>query len=206
LVRSGKHGLVLDIDETLSATNVAWFTRLEKLFGNPEGSSIEILVEKYHLAQNVPFWQSEEAVAWMHSQRESPQAQDGLPLIAGALEGVRSLIAITPVVGYCTVRPVSVTANTLSWLRENGFPDLPVVSKPVDVPFEEGNAWKARSLHHLWPEVTGIVDDNPKLPTFAGVEYPGAVFLFSHAECKPGYTHAIACATWLDVVAAVEAR
>merc|ERR1719424_575042 len=28
LVKSGQRGIVLDIDETLSATNVAWFTRL----------------------------------------------------------------------------------------------------------------------------------------------------------------------------------
>eukprot|EP00959_Pyramimonas_sp_CCMP1952_P121373 2538168-Pyramimonas_sp.AAC.1 len=174
------------------------------MFGNPEGSSIESLVKKYHLAQNVPFWQSEEAFAWMHSQRGSPQAQDGLPVVPGALEGVRSLVALTPVVGYCTVRPASVAANTINWLREIGFPDLPVVSKPVDVPFEEGNAWKGRSLHELWPEVIGIVDDNPKLPTLAGVDYPGWVFLYSHSECKPGYTHAIACPTWPEVITAVK--
>jgi hypothetical protein len=204
LVKSNARGLVLDIDDTLSATNFAWFTRLEKMFGNQEGGSIESLVKKYHLAQNVPFWQTDEAFAWMQSQRGSPHAQDGLPLVPGAVDGVRDLVSVTPVMGYITVRPTSVEANTIRWLRENGFPDHPVISKPVDVPFQEGNAWKAGAMHTLWPEVIGIVDDNPKLPTLAGESYPGWIFLFSHSECKPGYAHAIACATWPEVVTAVK--
>jgi hypothetical protein len=59
-------GLALDIDETLSATNVAWFQRLVTLFGNPEPElSVAQLVRKYHLAQNNPAWQSDDAQQWM---------------------------------------------------------------------------------------------------------------------------------------------
>ena len=36
LQAENKCGLALDIDETLSATNVYWFTKLQELFGNPE--------------------------------------------------------------------------------------------------------------------------------------------------------------------------
>jgi len=202
LAASGQRGLLLDIDETLSATNVAWFQRLEQSFGNPEGAPIESLIEKYKLAQYVPFWQSEEAQAWMQQQRDSPEAQDGLPLIPGAVEGVAALGKATQIVGYCTVRPSSVNPNTIAWLGENGFPELPVVAKPGSVPFADGNKWKASALHQLWPEVTGIVDDNPKVAMFAGRDYPGKLFLFSHAQCLPEYDHAIPCRTWPEVVAA----
>ncbi len=61
-----QRGLALDIDETLSATNVAWFQRLVALFGNPEPElSVAQLVRKYHLAQNNPAWQSDDAQQWM---------------------------------------------------------------------------------------------------------------------------------------------
>jgi len=200
LAKSGQRGLVLDIDETLSATNVAWFERLAQLFGNPEGLSIQALTEKYNLAQNVPFWQTQEAHAWMQRQRDDPKAQDGLPLIPGAVEGVHALAKVIPIVGYCTVRPTSVNANTIAWLREKGFPDLPVVANPNEVAFSDGNRWKGNALNRLWPEVIGIVDDNPKVPTFAGKDYPGTVFLFGHSNTQPSYDHAVPCQTWTAVV------
>jgi len=200
LSETGQRGLVLDIDETLSATNMAWFQRLEEQFGNPEGIPLHELAKKYHLAQNVPFWQGEAALAWMQRQRDSPEAQDNLPLVLGAVEGVLALLQAVPVVGYCTVRPSAVNANTIAWLRETGFPARPVVAKPPDVPFADGNKWKAAALHKLWPEVTGIVDDNPKVPVFAGASYPGVILLFSHSECGPGYEHAVPCPTWTAVV------
>jgi len=164
------------------------------------------LITKYHLAQNNPHWQSAEAQAWMHQQRTSPEAQDGLPLIDGALEGVNGLKRTTAVVAYLTVRPESVNANTIAWLRESGFPDLPVVAKPDQVPFENGNKWKAEALHTLWPQVTGIVDDNPKLPVFAGCTYPGDIFLFGRDKVEPNYEWAIPCKTWTEVVKSVTAR
>ena len=190
----------MDIDETLAATNVAWFERLVELFGNPDGLPIPELVAKYHLGQNNPHWQSDDAKAWMQRQRDAPEAQDGLPLIPGAVEGVVELSKHTPVVGYLTVRPDSVNENTIAWLKGNGFPELPVVAKPAGVPFEEGNKWKAESLHALWPEVIGIVDDNPKVPTFAGSDYRGTIFLFGWAEVKPEYAWSVPCSTWTAVV------
>jgi hypothetical protein len=72
-------------------------------------------------------------------QRTSPLANDGLPLVPGAKDGVDSLQRILPIVAYLTVRPENVSANTVRWLTENGFPPAPVVSRPMDVPFENGN-------------------------------------------------------------------
>lgn len=206
LISSDISGIVIDIDETLSATNVAWFQRCIDLFGNKDELTLPQLITKYHLAQNNPTWQSEEAKEWMHRQRLSPEAQDDLPLIPGAVEGVTSLSKTTSVVGYLTVRPDTVNANTITWLRQNGFPELPVVAKPESVPFEDGNKWKAEVLHELWPEVTGIVDDNPKLPTFAGPDYPGDIYLFGRGEVESEYEWAIPCETWECVVDTVRNR
>jgi len=203
LEQSDVRGIALDIDETLSATNVAWFERLTALYGNPDGLSVPELISKYHLAQNNPAWQSEAAQAWMQAQRDAPEAQDGLPLIDGAGEGVLELSRLVPIVAYLTVRPANVAANTITWLAEKGFPAAPVVSKPVDVAFTEGNHWKARTLHELWPYVTGIVDDNPKVHMFAGNDYPGELYLFGHMQTKPEYEWAVACPTWQHVVEAV---
>ena len=198
---SKRQGLALDIDETLSATNVKWFDRCIEQFGNPEGLSVDKLIDKYHLAQNNPAWQSKEAQEWMHGQRTAPEAQDDLPVIFGAVEGVKELQQVTNVVAYLTVRPESVSENTKRWLREKGFPDLPVVAKPKEVPFELGNQWKAYTLHALWPEVTGIVDDNPKVPMYVGPNYKGTIYFFGHDTTT--YPWAIPCKTWTKVVETV---
>jgi hypothetical protein len=199
LKTSARRGIALDIDETLAATNLAWFARCIELFGNPEGLTVPELIDKYHLAQYNPAWHGEEAQSWMHAQRSAPEAQDGLPLIPGALEGVKAVPPSTWV-AYLTVRPRAVNSNTIAWLQECGFPDLPIVAKPDDVPFEDGNKWKADALHHLWPEVTGIVDDNPKVPQFAGKHYPGDIFLFGKDCTEPKYEWAIPCKHWCNVV------
>jgi hypothetical protein len=193
LASMGRTGLALDIDETLAATNVAWFERCIHLFGNPEGLSVQQLVAKYHYAQNNPAWQSDAAKDWMHQQREAPEAQDGLPLIEGAIQGVQQLQKELDgiFVGYLTVRPQKVNANTLQWLQECGFPDLPLLAKPNDIPYEQGNQWKAQALHSLYPNVTGIVDDNPQVPTFAGPHYQGTIFLFGRDKVQDAYRWAI---------------
>lgn len=209
------HGIALDIDETLAATNVAWFERCVQLFGtHPDDVSLSVqqLIEKYHLAQYNPHWQNNpKARAWMHEQRNAPEAQDGLPLIPGALEGVQQLQTTgrkkKVFVAYLTVRPDSVNSNTITWLHESGFPtDIPVVAKPGSIPFEDGNQWKAQALHSLWPQVTGIVDDNPKVPRFAGSNYKGHIYLFGKSKVEPDHAWAIPCRTWPDVVKAIQQK
>ncbi|KAL7562892.1 hypothetical protein ACA910_000265 [Epithemia clementina (nom. ined.)] len=202
-------GLVIDIDETLSATNVAWFERLVELFGlPPEGLDIPQLIQKYSLAQNVPHWNSQEAALdWMKCQRDSLEAQKGLPLIPWACDGVNVLAQIVPILGYLTVRPVRVVEPTIQWLRENGFPQVPVIAKPNNVPFAQGNEWKGQVLRELISSgITGIVDDNPKVSIHAGADYPGILFLFGHSRCPAGAEHAIPCETWDSLVNEAGAR
>ena len=208
--RSG--GLVLDIDETLAATNVAWFERLIRLFGTAKPDhhlSLPQLIDKYHFAQNNPHWEkSTEAQKWMQEQRDAPEAQDGLPLIPQAVECVQQLMSLYPnlFVGYVTVRPEKVSANTIQWLQENGFPNLPVVSKPNEIAFSQGTQWKAQALHTLYPQVIGIVDDNPKLPMFVGPNYKGTVYLFGRDKVEKDNEWTIPCKTWPIVVEAIVVR
>lgn len=203
LQSENRSGLVLDIDETLSWTNYYWIQQMQKLFGNPENLQPEEIAAKYHLCQNVPYWaEQEEALKWMSDMRTSCEAQEHLPLIKGALEGVKILQSICQVVGYLTVRPECVSASTKKWLHQNNFPDLPVISKPDDVPFTEGNKWKASVLNKCHPHIQGIVDDNPSVARFCGQDYPGVVFLFSHGSFEhASWQHVIPCPNWTDVVA-----
>ena len=61
---------------------------------------------RYHLCQHVPYWQGQDEVsAWMHAQRTNDSLQAELPLLPGALEGVKALQQLVPVVAYITVRP-----------------------------------------------------------------------------------------------------
>lgn len=81
LESEGKNGLVLDIDETLSWTIGYWVQEMQKNFGNPENLSINDLILKYRYTQNVPYWQTSEALEWMENARENDLLQIELPLI-----------------------------------------------------------------------------------------------------------------------------
>ena len=202
-------GLVLDIDETLSYTKLHWIRELQRLFGNPENIPAEELARKYKLAQDAPYWkENPEALKWMDVTRSNPEAQLNLPLIEGALEGVRQLQDIVPVYGYLTIRPESVSMATKSWLSDVGFPDLPVISRPDFVNFMEGNKWKACVLHKLFPHVRGIVDDSPSVARNVTASYPGLVFLFDHDrfEDDPSRSNVVPSKTWTDVLENVRNR
>jgi hypothetical protein len=214
---SASPSLAFDIDETLSWTIGWWLERLQTLFGNPEGLSTVEMEKKYKLAQYVPYWQTPEAHAWMEKHRTDNGVQLELPLIAGAVDGVSELFhggeaAAVPLAGYITVRPRGVKAGTVAWLAEKGFPALPVLTKPDAVPFAEGNAWKGRALGRLWPQISGIVDDNPKVLAGLPPNYPGVLFLFGHHDdpaalmaSRPD-VKVVHCPTWPSVVAAVRAH
>jgi len=79
------HGLALDIDNTLSASNIHWAKELERLYGNPTGMTPEELCEKYMLSSHVPHWkESPEAQEWMEQARRSPEIHHEYPLIENA--------------------------------------------------------------------------------------------------------------------------
>mmetsp|Transcript_16170 Transcript_16170/g.35026 ORF Transcript_16170/g.35026 Transcript_16170/m.35026 type:complete len:252 (+) Transcript_16170:164-919(+) len=178
----GSQGVALDIDETLSWTVGHWMKLMLEKFGNPEGLSPKQMADKYHLCQRVPYWAGRpEIESWMQAQRDNNALQEQLPLMEGALQGAAHLHTHIGVVAYITVRPQSVLLGTQTWLRRHGFPPAPILGKPDSVPFAQGNAWKGGLLPRLYPQVQGLVDDNPSVLAAVPPGYPGTVFLLGGA-------------------------
>lgn len=122
-----------------------------------------------------------------------------LDVIEGALEYVQKINKILPVRCYLTIRPESVLRGTKSWLDAQGFPDAPIVARPVSVPKIDGNKWKTEILNYLYPWVAGIVDDNAGLVSYLPDEYQGSVYLFDNKESCETKLKVFACPTWEDV-------
>ena len=181
LQAENKCGLALDIDETLSATNVYWFTKLQELFGNPESLTPKEMAMKYHYTQNVPYWQTPQALAWMKEQCNSDELQKNLSVIDGAVEYVSRVNEIIPIVAYITARPTIVVPGTEYWLKVNNFPKAPVIAKPLDIT-EHFTSWKAEVLQSLYPSVLGIVDDHPGMVDQLPTDYHGTIFLITHQD------------------------
>lgn len=204
LITEDRQGLVLDIDETLAWTVRAWVEELQKEFGNPDGLTPEEIIEKYRFTQHVPYWQTPDAAAWMQQARENDPLHEVLPLIEQANHIVKQIDQIVPIVGYLSIRSESVRNGTQKWLDRHGFPRADLVLRPDSVPYTQGPQWKANALHYLYPQVVGIVDDNPSLLTHLPTEYPGTVYLFDSAEAMVEGSRIIPCRTWNDVHAQVK--
>jgi hypothetical protein len=197
-------GLTLDIDETLSWTIGWWIERLQKLFGNPEDLTINEIYEKYHYTQNVPYWQTEEALEWMHRHREDDEIQKELPLIEGADKAVRNIHKIVPVVAYITNRPSCVRSGTEAWLHKHKFPKAPTIFRPSYIEHSEGNIWKAEILDFLYSEVLGIVDDHPGLVDNMTPDYKGKIFLYENTKVNRKRKFVTFCKDWKEVYEAVK--
>jgi len=200
-------GVVLDIDNTLADTHMHWINILVAKFGTPDQTlSPKALHAKYRYVplEEVPCWSTDECQAYIKHMAEDPMIQArGIPVIDDAVEGVQQLQSLLGVVGYVTVRPCAAVVHTRAWLLSHGFPDLPIVARPRDVPHDAGNMWKGRILADLFPTVTGIVDDSTTVLRACGDDYPGLFFLFdSSLEEVPSFC--VPCRTWPDVVDAVK--
>ncbi|MBI5134940.1 hypothetical protein HZA86_01750 [Candidatus Uhrbacteria bacterium] len=171
-----RQGLALDIDETLAKTTHYWVERLQLEIGNPEGLSVDEAVRKYHLAEFVPYWQSEQAIALMVEMAGSNEVQEGLPLIESADTWALKVHAVIPIVAYITMRPTSVMSGTHRWLRSNRFPDAPVFARPESIEFSQAPHWKGNLVHTLFPTVLGLVDDRPSVVEAFPSDYQGTIF------------------------------
>lgn len=197
-------GLAVDIDETLSWTIGFWVASMQEKFGNPEQLTVKEMVEKYRYTQNVPYWQHEEALAWIDEKINSNATQEEIPLIEGSSAYLNRINEIVPVAAYITARPVKVSTGTKNWLRQHNFPDAPLICRPDEIMHSAGNEWKAEVLKTLYPRVLGIIDDNAQLLQCLGTDYPGRVFLYDHHD-NLGYSYVAACKDWLQVYTAVQA-
>ena len=202
-------GLALDIDETLSDTGPHWFEHMLN-FHNPEKMSKEEVMEQYQFIEDVPHWKTEEATKHMEETLHSNDFNEAIPLIEGADKAVQEINEIIPIIAYITARPGTVRQGTLTWLKKHHFPEADLITRGVDIPLEEfnlnKNKWKAEILCELFPEIIGIVDDNPVLAhQLEKLGYKGTLYLYgkesSEFKNKEGI---LVCPTWRDVVDSIK--
>jgi hypothetical protein len=190
LQQRGLTGLALDIDETLSDTGPHWWQHMVK-FHAPTGLTMEEVLERYQYIERVPAWQSDAAREYMRQGMESNEFQETIPLLHESNTMVAKLNKVVPVVAYITARPEVVRTGTERWLTAHGFPKAPVILRADKLGHDyiaTKNQWKAEVLRELYPEVLGIVDDNPGLPDeLAKVGYEGKLFVYGSQmqEIKP---------------------
>lgn len=201
---AGVKGLALDIDETLSFTNKVILEEFIKRLGNPENLKAVEIAKKYRHTNNIPYWQSDEAIRILEEIIHSSDAQKELPLIEGADRFVKEINKIIPIVAYITVRPTFVKDGTKFWLKKHGFPEAPIITKPRNINRKIGNKWKAKVLEYLYPQVVGIVDDNPGLTKFFGKKYKGVIYLYDQTEAERKDINVIPCDNWETVAKKVK--
>jgi uncharacterized HAD superfamily protein len=199
-------GLALDIDETLSWTVGYWMEQMLINFGNPENLTPHELVKKYRYSQNVPYWQTPEGYKWIEEKRRDNSIQIDIPLIENANLVVQEINKIIPIVAYVTARPVVIKEGTQQWLKKHKFPDAPIIMAPDSIKIEGRSEWKARVMETLFPEVLGIIDDNPEFIDFLSKDYPGTIFLYDNYEYNSLVGNIIPCPNWDEVYKEVKKR
>jgi hypothetical protein len=199
-------GLALDIDETLSFTIGGLVDGLAKQFGNPENLTVEEMVKKYKHTDKIPYWQSKECDLLIDKILTDEKIQKDLPLIKNADSLANKVNKIIPIVSYITIRPRIIFEATKHWLRKNNFPKAPVILKPRNIDRKIGTKWKAKVLEYLYPEVLGIVDDNPSLVKNLSKSYKGTIFLYDHTETDRKDIKVIPCNDWDQVLVEVKKR
>jgi len=204
LKEAGIKGLALDIDETLSFTLGLLIEKLIEKLGNPENLTIQEIARKYRHTDNVPYWHNEEALKIISDFNKSNDNFKELPIIKDADKTVLEINKIIPIVAYITVRSKTALIQTKLWLKKNGFPKAVIIAKPKNVPRQMGNRWKAKVLEYLYPQVMGIVDDNPGLTDFLSKRYMGVIYLYDNVETKRKDINVIPCENWKVVAERVK--
>lgn len=202
--KAGSRGIAFDLDETLVNTNLKWFKYLSEIIGNPEGLSPEELVKKYRYVNFVPYFFTPEAIKVINQLIDTDEFQRDIPPTEGSLEAVKEISLLVPIVAYITARPECVRSGTEYWIKENGFPEAPVILRQNEIPFEERHPWKAAVLEYMYPQVRGIVDDNPGVVSALSPDYGGKVFLFEEKESPVESGFCVPCMTWKDVVSGIK--
>ncbi|MCX6722664.1 MAG: hypothetical protein NT094_01175, partial [Candidatus Staskawiczbacteria bacterium] len=175
-------GIAVDIDEVLSQTALSWMDIVNKKFGNSENLSAAELLKKYKLTRNVPGWQNGIINDFLESMRVSNEFYENIAVIENSIEYLNKIDKIIPVHCYLTTRPQVIFEGTKKWLKDNGFPDRDVIMKPNEIPTKDGNAWKVGVLDSLYPDIVGIIDDNPEVIDLLPETYKGTVLLYGHKE------------------------
>lgn len=203
-------GLALDIDETLSDSNIHWFEHMFK-FHMPENFTKAEIVEKYRFVEQVPGWSTEEAFEHMEKLLHSNEFNGTIPLIKDANHIINKINKFVPIVVYVTARPGTVASGTKKWLAEHNFPEAELITRSMDIKatktdLMDRNVWKAEILALLYPEVIGIVDDNEGLAhELEAAHYQGMLYLYAkESEEFKNHRNVVVCPTWPDVLEKME--
>ncbi len=202
-LRTSPPGLALDIDDTLSQTWAYWGKEMLQRFGNPEGLTWEEIRHKYRRCENVPYWQTDEARAWMEASRRGGDYYEELERIHGSHECIYRIQEHLPIHLYLTARSIEMLDVTKAWLAKHGYPDVEVISRPLDVPYEDTYRWKSSVLMELYPSIVGIVDDDANLPSHVPAEYPGVIYILGKETNDRNDIRVHHCPTWEDVHRAI---
>lgn len=193
-------GLALDIDDTLSWTCREWVELLHQEFGNPENLSKDEFVKKYRLIQNAHYLQRDDVHARCIQFCYDEQYYSELPSIEGALPALSEITRIIPVVAYLTARPESLRKTTEEWLAQHNFPQASLIMNPHEFSHSITATWKSETLEKFYPQIVGIIDDNPNVCAALSPDYRGSVFLYGHGTTDLPHPRAVACNDWNDVV------
>jgi len=199
LISQKIRGLALDIDETLSFTIGLMAEKLIEGVGNPENLTAFEIARKYKHTDKIPYWQNDLSKKILFDFINSNEMQKDIPLMENAKEVVNRINKVIPIVAYITVRPEIILEGTKFWLDKHGFPEAELIAKPMDIDRSDGNKWKAGVLDYLYPQVMGIVDDNPGLADFLSKDYQGTVYLYNNTEINRTDIKIIACENWEEV-------
>lgn len=204
LLASGKVGLALDIDNTLSQTRNVYFTRFVEELGNPENLTFAEYREKYGHSSKVPYWQTEKGQALGAALTYDEDHHFAVTLVTGADESIRQIAEIIPIACYLTARPEVLERITKEWIAKHRLPKAPVILRPDYV--QDENAWKADVLEYLFPQVTGIVDDHPLLPDRLSLGYKGTIYVYESPYPGREGLDIVHCIDWQNVVAEIKKR
>lgn len=204
LAATGRRGLVVDLDETISATIEHWAAELLEVFGNPGNLSPHDVVRRMSNG-DIPFDNPEEVTEWMIRALASEELTESYPIIEGADIALAKIDRVVPVVGYLTIRQDAVRAATQRWLTAHGFPDGPVITRP-DGMQAGGMQWKAATLAALHPHVVAAIDDTADFIQYLPDDYPGTIFLYGKPDHAQDRVDVVPCPTWDDVYARVAER
>ena len=201
-----KPGLALDIDDTLSYTWAYWAQELMRIGGNPENLTWQEVRRKYRRCEDVPYWQTEEIKQWMYEHRGESDYLHHLECVVGSRETVPLVHELYPIRLYLTARTDTSLATTRAWLDRHGFPNVPIVSRPVDVAHSSSYEWKSSILQALHPSIIGIVDDDAKLAEHISPDYPGTIYLIGEETYPREDVHIVHCPNWNAVHTALQQR
>ncbi len=201
-----KQGILLDIDETISVTRDKYIEIFAKELGNPENLSVSEIIAKYKYTWNVPYWKENERYSEIaQGLVVSPEIHKDLNLIENVADYVKRLGEIVYIAGYLSARPAVLQNITENWLKEKGLPAAPVILSPSYV--TGFHAWKASILEYLYPEVLGIVDDNPGMIAELNSSYKGTLFIYDYAgQSDRTDIDTVPCPDWESVLVEVEKR